>query len=137
MRILKLPGLPAKGDASDWITAGGTAEQLWKLAEQAPEWRQGNATHDRTDAWPDPVPLPHSLLPVAPFDYDMLPEKVRPWVKDVCERMQCPPDYVGGQRDGSARQRHRAQGDGSAAARGRLVRRRRTNGRYASGAPAS
>jgi putative DNA primase/helicase len=25
----------------------------------------------------------------------MLPEKVRPWVKDVCERMQCPPDYVG------------------------------------------
>ena len=96
VRILILPELPPKGDVSDWLAAGGgTAEQLWEFVEQAPEWQQGNATHGRTDAWPDPVPLPHSLLPVAPFDYEMLPEKVRPWVKDVCERMQCPPDFVG------------------------------------------
>jgi uncharacterized protein DUF3987 len=44
--------------------------------------------------WPDPVPLPTSLLPVAPFDYAMLPESVRPWVEDVTERMQSPPDYA-------------------------------------------
>ena len=47
------------------------------------------------DNWPDPVPLPANLLPVAPFDYEMLPENMRPWVKDVAERMQCPSDYVG------------------------------------------
>ena len=38
IRILKLPGLPPKGDVSNWIEAGGTAEQLWALAERAPEW---------------------------------------------------------------------------------------------------
>lgn len=48
-----------------------------------------------TIEWPDPAPLPHSLLPVEPFDCAVLPEKVRPWVEDVSERMQCPPDYAG------------------------------------------
>jgi hypothetical protein len=38
MRVLLLPGLPDKGDASDWIAAGGTAEQFWALVEAAPEW---------------------------------------------------------------------------------------------------
>jgi putative DNA primase/helicase len=45
--------------------------------------------------WPDPHPLPDSLLPVASFDFDLLPERVRPWAADICERMQCPPDFVG------------------------------------------
>lgn len=43
---------------------------------------------------PDPFPLPEGLLPVDPFDFDLMPEKLRPWVADVAERMQCPPDYV-------------------------------------------
>lgn len=34
-RVLALPGLPAKGDVSDWIDAGGTADQLWGLIESA------------------------------------------------------------------------------------------------------
>jgi putative DNA primase/helicase len=38
-RIVPLPNLPEKGDLSDWIDAGGTAEQLWTLVEKAPEWR--------------------------------------------------------------------------------------------------
>ena len=38
IRILELPGLPEKGDVSDWIGAGGTAEQLRGLASSAPEW---------------------------------------------------------------------------------------------------
>ena len=41
-----------------------------------------------------PHPLPDSLLPVAPFDFELIPEQVRPWIADVCERMQCPPDYA-------------------------------------------
>jgi predicted P-loop ATPase len=38
VRMLTLPDLPAKGDVIDWIAAGGTAEELRKLAETAPEW---------------------------------------------------------------------------------------------------
>jgi putative DNA primase/helicase len=44
--------------------------------------------------WPDHRPLPASLLPVNPFSLDLMPEKLRPWVADVTERMQCPPDFV-------------------------------------------
>ena len=28
-----------------------------------------------------------------PFDYQCLPETLGPWIKDIAERMQCPPDF--------------------------------------------
>ena len=33
VRVLELPDLPDKGDVSDWLAAGGTAERLWQLVE--------------------------------------------------------------------------------------------------------
>jgi putative DNA primase/helicase len=45
------------------------------------------------DAWPDPIPLPNALPPVAPFDFDLLPDALRPWIADIANRMQCPPDF--------------------------------------------
>lgn len=42
----------------------------------------------------EPTPLPDELSPVAEFDFELLPEAVRPWAADICERMQCPPDFV-------------------------------------------
>lgn len=47
-----------------------------------------------TEFWPEPLPLPDGLPPVAPFDAALLPDRLRPWVEDVAERMQCPPDFV-------------------------------------------
>jgi hypothetical protein len=44
--------------------------------------------------WPEPKPLPNGLLPVGPFDMAFLPESIAPWVADIAERMQCPPDFV-------------------------------------------
>ncbi len=38
VRIVELPGLPEKGDASDWIAAGGTKEEFERLADAAPVW---------------------------------------------------------------------------------------------------
>ena len=38
VRILAPAGLPVKGDASDWITDGGTRDQLTALAAAAPVW---------------------------------------------------------------------------------------------------
>lgn len=35
VKIVELPGLPEKGDVSDWLTAGGTSEQLAALAGEA------------------------------------------------------------------------------------------------------
>jgi Protein of unknown function (DUF3987) len=48
----------------------------------------------RTQEWPEPKPLPNGLAPVAPFDINLLPETIAPWVADIAERMQCPPDFV-------------------------------------------
>ena len=40
-----------------------------------------------------PEPLP-SLPSVLAFDYDYLPDVLRSYVKDISERMQCPPDFA-------------------------------------------
>ncbi len=38
IKVIELPGLPIKGDVSDWILAGGTAEKLATLVKDAPQW---------------------------------------------------------------------------------------------------
>jgi hypothetical protein len=43
--------------------------------------------------WPDPVPLPVTLLPVPPMEPDMLPLKFRSWQADIAERMNVPLDF--------------------------------------------
>ena len=44
--------------------------------------------------WPEPTSLPDGLPPVDPFSSEFLPAPIGPWVDDVAERLQCPPDYV-------------------------------------------
>lgn len=46
---------------------------------------------DTAIALPEPLP---SLPAVLPFDYDYLPGGLRGYVKDISERMQCPPDFA-------------------------------------------
>ena len=38
VRIVTLPDLSPKGDVSDWLAAGGTAEELIRLTEASPKW---------------------------------------------------------------------------------------------------
>ena len=38
VKVLELPGLPEKGDVSDWLKTGGTKEDLLNLADEAKEW---------------------------------------------------------------------------------------------------
>jgi hypothetical protein len=86
----------------------GIVEQGFEIARQkraratAPLRTNGGIRQDGTrrereapEEWPIPHPLPDNLLPVAPFDLNLVPEKLQPWISDVCERMQCPPDYIG------------------------------------------
>jgi hypothetical protein len=79
------------------LTGKEADRQIERLLEAAAKRRQ-----DRKDdkpgnrrEWPDPLPLPEGLPAVQPFDPIMLPDRLRPWVADVCERMQVPMDYVG------------------------------------------
>lgn len=38
IKVLELPGLPQKGDVSDWLASGGTKEELLRLIAETPEW---------------------------------------------------------------------------------------------------
>lgn len=38
VKVVQLPGLPPKGDVSDWIQAGGTCEQLLKFMKNTPAY---------------------------------------------------------------------------------------------------
>lgn len=66
VKLLELPGLPAGGDVSDWLAAGGSAAELSKRAAVAPEWQDcGDGAVPAQPAtppfpaeppWPDPLP---------------------------------------------------------------------------------
>jgi putative DNA primase/helicase len=45
--------------------------------------------------WPEPKLLPSGLPAVHQFSLDFMPEPLVPWIDDVADRLQCPPDYVG------------------------------------------
>jgi len=42
VKVLELPSLPEKGDVSDWLAAGGTKEELLRLAEEVLGWEPAN-----------------------------------------------------------------------------------------------
>lgn len=46
----------------------------------------------QTDMLPEALP---ALPKVLPFDYSYLPDALRDYVRDISERMQCPPDFAG------------------------------------------
>jgi len=68
------------------------------LAQPAPKRASdasaGTHSGERPVFSSDPAPLPDGLPDVLPFDYAILPEVLRRLVADICDRMQCPPDYV-------------------------------------------
>jgi putative DNA primase/helicase len=147
VKVLELPGLPDKGDVSDWLAKGGTTAALLALVEEAPIYVDRGptptpaekpscdttdpkappvdpvpATEDpgelddaagtpsdgpkentanggqvvalRLEAWPEPEALPDGLPAVPIFDDRLLPDALRPWLSDVAERTQCPPEYA-------------------------------------------
>jgi len=55
VRVVPLPGLPEKGDVSDWLDAGGDVDQLQELVEQA--------------AQQHPEPLPEPARPFRALGY--------------------------------------------------------------------
>ena len=50
IRILRLPGLPPKGDVSDWLSMGGTADELQRLSAQAPLQADAGGRDDYADS---------------------------------------------------------------------------------------
>lgn len=58
------------------------------------QWKAMGGPVVEADSWPAPQPIPSGRIEVPPFNFDMLPDALRPWIADIAERIQCPPDFV-------------------------------------------
>ena len=85
VRVVELP-VPAKGDVSDWLNAGGTKEELLRLVAESPGYGE--------QEWPNPEEIQSELRPVEVLPPEIIPEPFRPWLTDIAHRMQCPLDFV-------------------------------------------
>jgi hypothetical protein len=88
IRTLDLPGLPAKGDVSDWFDAGRTVEELWSLVET-------NAVEpdDAPTAGP-PLFDPWENYIVPPFPLDVLPQRLQEFVSTQGIVVGCDPSAM-------------------------------------------
>jgi putative DNA primase/helicase len=88
VRIVELPNLPSKGDASDWIEAGGTKAELTQIAESTPVW-----TPNAPEPWPEMNSFDTLNLP--DFPTHVLPNVLREWVEAESHATQTPADLAG------------------------------------------
>lgn len=61
VKVLLLPGLPNKGDVSDWLSAGGSAEELLQLASTAEEWTKPIELQPKAREPPAVEPKPNAI----------------------------------------------------------------------------
>ena len=83
---------PNKGDVSDWLAAGGSAEKLKAVVDALPEASASGHNISSGLEWAAPKDMPTKLAKVADFSLEFLPPSIGPWVGDISERLQCPPD---------------------------------------------
>jgi len=49
---------------------------------------------NRLDPWPEVEQLPSLMLEVDPFDYDLLPAPLKPYVEYCARNISCPPEFI-------------------------------------------
>lgn len=82
--VVELPGLPPKGDVSDWLGQGGNdAAGLVELVREVVESR----------GWPAPIPLEDARVPPPDFPAGCLPPALEEFVASVAEAVAVPVDY--------------------------------------------
>jgi hypothetical protein len=85
VRVVALPNLPEKGDVSDWLIAGGTKEELLRLAKATSMW-----TPSEDQTWPEFMSF--DVLDLPDFPTHVLPSVLRRWVEAESHATQTPAD---------------------------------------------
>jgi hypothetical protein len=90
--ILDLPGVPPKGDATDWFEADGTASKLYELLEEAKR-AGGSSSQQSVELSAEPA---KRLAPPTwkPFPVTALPELARHYVDAASRAIGCDESYV-------------------------------------------
>jgi hypothetical protein len=98
VRVVHLPGLPPTGDVSDWLAAGGTREQLERLAAAAePQPHPPDDGEAREGAGaPRPAAKRAARLPepYRPFPVECLPPPLAGYVRQGALALGCDPAYL-------------------------------------------
>lgn len=106
LRILSVP--EGAKDWTDWHERGATAHDFLRLLNDAPLWTPEEVTSmlqpmndsvsglsgPHIEEWPEILPIKTELLQVETLPLAIIPTPFRAWIKDVSDRMQCPPDFV-------------------------------------------
>ncbi|QDU73497.1 hypothetical protein Pan97_04700 [Bremerella volcania] len=78
IKLIHLPGLPLKGDVSDWIESGGTDDKLAELVQESEIWQPQQVAYETGDS-----------LDFEPFPIEFLPEPVCSFVRDGARAIGC------------------------------------------------
>ncbi len=102
VRIVELPGLPTKGDVSDWLDSGHTVAELLDLVESTEPLKARPVPPAETRissspvlAWEPPIPFGHYDLPEFPME--AIPSQlcaICEFCAAVSESLQVPVDSV-------------------------------------------
>ncbi len=94
VKIIDLPGLPSKGDISDWLDAGGTCEHLHELIKAAPLFNPTKSLPEapKTEEWGTIQAL--GIISVPPFPVEALPQVLGDFVAAEAEATQTPSDLA-------------------------------------------
>lgn len=78
----------------EWERFRGAVPGQHSVTMASVMWMAKNADVPSEGQWPQPRPLPDTLLPVPELAADMLPEELSPWLADIAGRMSLPLDFV-------------------------------------------
>ena len=102
------PDMPLKGDVSDWLDNGGTADALYNLAGSLTVWSkrpepvsddggqrefaplEGEAIEPEAVSDASPTPLTRPSAPSAPYPLDALGDVLGAAAKAIAAKVQCP-----------------------------------------------
>ena len=98
VKTIKWSANDPKGIDINDLLMQGSVSRIKKLIDN-PDFESNSSipaseTPQKIETNPEPVPLPSNLSPVAPFDFNLLPDTLRPWAQDIADRMQCSPDFI-------------------------------------------
>ena len=117
VKVLKLSGLPDKGDVVDWLqnhspgwdgySSFPESEKSWVLSElksgiqenavNVPDdWGFSGFSGSRSSVfdWKNPSDIESKLPNVQALDNELIPEPFKAWLADVSHRMQTPGDFA-------------------------------------------
>jgi hypothetical protein len=93
VKIVQLPGVPEKGDISDWLDAGGTLNQLREPITAAPLWQPDPEDLQPAKAGPE-SPKRKEPPPYVPFPTDALPAVPRDFIRQGATALGCDESFI-------------------------------------------